>query len=328
MDTIKSVSEMQQRVAIAQAAGQTISFVPTMGFLHQGHLSLLKEGRKRSDLLVLSIFVNPTQFGQGEDFEDYPRDLQQDSLLAQQAGVDIIFAPEAKDMYPSGYATYVDVEGITNTLCGASRPGHFRGVCTVVSKLFNIVQPQVALFGNKDFQQLAVIKRMTLDMNMPVEILGLPIFREADGLAMSSRNVYLTADQRKQALVLSLSLARAKELVGAGETDCAKIISELKGTISSQPDARIDYIQICHQLTLEDQGQDDTDSVLLLAVYIGDTRLIDNGFLVPDIPAFRAVLVKPLPVAEVLTVAPEEQCTTIKQTEVIDFVEEIKQSVA
>ncbi|MEA3543780.1 MAG: pantoate--beta-alanine ligase [Thermodesulfobacteriota bacterium] len=282
MDIIRSVSEMQQRAASAWAAGQTISFVPTMGFLHPGHLSLLEEGRRRGDLLVLSIFVNPTQFGQGEDFDDYPRDLQQDSHLAQQAGVDIIFAPDAGEMYPSGYATYVDVEGISETLCGASRPGHFRGVCTVVSKLFNIVQPQVAIFGHKDFQQLAVIKRMTLDMNMPVEILGRPIFREADGLAMSSRNVYLTPAQRKQALILSQSLATAKQLVGSGQIDSADIISQLKNNISRQPDARIDYVQICHQLTLEDQDRVDTDSVLLLAVYMGNTRLIDNGFLVPD----------------------------------------------
>jgi len=189
MDIITSVSEMQQRMLTARQAGKLISFVPTMGYLHQGHLSLLEEGRKRGDLLVLSIFVNPTQFGQGEDFEDYPRDLEKDSELARQVGVDIIFAPTASGMYPNGYSTYVDVEKITENLCGASRPGHFRGVSTVVSKLFNIVQPHVALFGAKDFQQLAVIRRMTLDMNMPVEIVGMPIFREADGLAMSSRNV-------------------------------------------------------------------------------------------------------------------------------------------
>jgi len=279
MDMIRSVSEMQQKAISARAAGQTISFVPTMGFLHQGHLSLLEEGRKRGDLLVLSIFVNPTQFGQGEDFDDYPRDLQQDSELAKKAGVDIIFAPEAADMYPSGYATYVDVEGITESLCGASRPGHFRGVCTVVSKLFNIIQPHVALFGNKDFQQLAVIKRMTLDMNLPVEILGMPIFREADGLAMSSRNVYLNPDQRRQALVLSQSLLQAKQFVSSGKIDSAEIILELQKNIKKQPDARIDYIQICHQLTLQDQTHIDADSVLLLAVYFGKTRLIDNGFL-------------------------------------------------
>jgi len=282
MDIIRSVREMQQWATSVRARGKSISFVPTMGFLHQGHLSLLKEGRKRGDFLVLSIFVNPTQFGQGEDFDDYPRDLQQDCEIAQQAAVDIIFAPEAKDMYPNGYATYVDVEGITETLCGSSRPGHFRGVCTVVSKLFNIVQPHVAIFGNKDFQQLAVIKRMTLDLNMLVDILGMPIFREADGLAMSSRNVYLSVDQRQQALVLFQALTRAKELVDHGETDCAAIISQLKNHISQQPDARIDYVQICHQLTLEDQTYVDKDSVLLLAVYFGKTRLIDNGFLVSD----------------------------------------------
>jgi len=199
--------------------------------------------------------------------------------LAQQAGVDVIFAPEAKQMYPFGYATYVDVEGITDTLCGASRPGHFRGVCTVVSKLFNIVQPDNAIFGNKDFQQLAVIKRMTLDLNLPVEIIGMPIFREADGLAMSSRNVYLSSDQRKQALVLSRSLQRAREMVRSGETGCDVIIGQLKMLIEQQPDARIDYIQICHQLTLEDQTHVDADSVLLLAVYVGKPRLLDNGFL-------------------------------------------------
>lgn len=280
MDIIRSVSEMQQWTSSIRATGKTISFVPTMGFLHQGHLSLLQEGRERGDFLVLSIFVNPTQFGQGEDFDDYPRDLKKDCEIAQQADVDIIFAPEAKDMYPNGYATDVDVEGITETLCGTSRPGHFRGVCTVVSKLFNIVQPHVAIFGRKDFQQLAVIKRMTLDLNMLVDILGMPIFREADGLAMSSRNVYLSADHRQQALVLSQSLAQAKELVERGETDCAAIISQVKKTISQQPDPRIDYVQICHQLTLEDQSHVDSDSVLLLAVYFDKTRLIDNGFLV------------------------------------------------
>jgi len=279
MKIITSVGEMQQWSAAIRSAGETISFVPTMGFLHQGHLSLLEEGRKRGDQLVLSIFVNPAQFGQGEDFEDYPRDLQQDSQLAEQAGVDVIFAPEAKGMYPSGYATYVDVEGITNTLCGASRPGHFRGVCTVVTKLFNIVQPHSAIFGNKDFQQLAVIRRMTLDLNLPVEIIGMPIFREDDGLAMSSRNVYLNDDQRRQALVLSQSIQRAREMVAAGETECAVIIKELKWMIEQQSGARIDYIQICHQLSLEDQANVDTNSVLLLAVFVGQPRLIDNGFL-------------------------------------------------
>lgn len=270
---------MQQRSLAARNSGQTIAFVPTMGFLHEGHLSLLEEGRKRGDLLVLSIFVNPTQFGQGEDFEDYPRDLKRDSELAQQAGVDIIFAPTASAMYPQGYATYVDVEGITASLCGASRPGHFRGVTTVVCKLFNIVQPHMAFFGDKDFQQRAVIQRMVLDMNMPVDVIGLPIYREADGLAMSSRNVYLSDEQREQALSLSRSLKQARQLVASGEYNTASVIDEVRQAISAQSLARIDYVQICHQLSLEDQEMVDSDSVLLLAVRFGQTRLIDNGFL-------------------------------------------------
>lgn len=281
MEVITTVSEMQQRSLAARIAGQRIALVPTMGYLHQGHLSLLEEGRRRGELLVLSIFVNPAQFGQGEDFEDYPRDLQSDSELAATGGVDIIFAPTTAEMYPQGYATYVDVEGITETLCGASRPGHFRGVSTVVSKLFNIVQPQVAIFGNKDFQQLAVIRRMSLDQNMPVEIVGLPIFRETDGLAMSSRNAYLTTEQRRQALVLSQSLVAARQLAADGVRDSATIIAQLEERINAEPEARIDYIQICHQLSLRDQLQVDADSVLLLAVFIGNTRLIDNGFLLP-----------------------------------------------
>ncbi len=280
MEIINSVSEMQQRALAARVAGQRIAFVPTMGFLHQGHLSLLEAGRKQGDLLVLSIFVNPTQFGEGEDFADYPRDLQSDSRLAAAAGVDIIFAPSASEMYPRDYATFVDVAGITELLCGASRPGHFRGVSTVVTKLFNIVQPHSAFFGNKDFQQLAVIKRMTLDTNLPIEIVGLPIFREPDGLAMSSRNVYLSAAQRQQALVLSQALAEARRQVAAGVVASDTIIQSLSSLISAQKEARIDYLRICHQFTLADQAQVDSDSVLLLAVYVGKPRLIDNGFLV------------------------------------------------
>ena len=282
MEILQTVQEMQSWSRAARQDGRRISFVPTMGFLHQGHLSLLQEGRKRGDLLALSIFVNPTQFGQGEDFEDYPRDLQHDSELAATAGVDVIFAPSAAEMYPKGYASYVQVEGLTETLCGASRPGHFRGVCTVVSKLFNIIQPHVAIFGNKDFQQLAVIRRMTADLNLPVDIVGMPIFRETDGLAMSSRNVYLTAEQRRQALVLSAGLAEARQLVAAGESASAVILADLSQRISAQPEARIDYLKICHQYSLAEQEQVDGDSVLLMAVYFGSTRLIDNGFLVPS----------------------------------------------
>jgi pantoate--beta-alanine ligase len=250
-----------------------------MGYLHEGHLSLLREGRQRGDILILSIFVNPTQFGQGEDFASYPRELERDAALAESAGTDIIFAPEAGTMYPRGYATYVDVEGLTDTLCGASRPGHFRGVTTVVCKLFTLVQPHIALFGQKDFQQLAVIRRMTEDLNLPVQILGMPIVREADGLAMSSRNVYLSADQRQQALVLVRAIASAKQLVQGGETDAAAILTRIRQLIDAMPEARIDYLQICHQTSLRQQQRVDADSVLLLAVYIGTTRLIDNSIL-------------------------------------------------
>ena len=282
MEILHTVQEMQSWSRAARQDGRRISFVPTMGFLHQGHLSLLQEGRKRGDLLALSIFVNPTQFGQGEDFEDYPRDLQHDSELAAAAGVDVIFAPSAAEMYPKGYASYVQVEGLTETLCGASRPGHFRGVCTVVSKLFNIIQPHVAIFGNKDFQQLAVIRRMAADLNLSVAIVGMPIFRESDGLAMSSRNVFLTAEQRRQALALSSGLVAARQLAAAGESASAVILADLRKRISAQPEARIDYLKICHQYRLAEQEQVDGDSVLLMAVYFGATRLIDNGLLVPS----------------------------------------------
>ena len=213
MEIISDIKAMQNRCLAARAAGKTISFVPTMGFLHEGHLSLLREGRKRGDLLVLSIFVNPTQFGQGEDLGRYPRNFERDESLARECGVDLLFYPDAEAMYPAGYATYVTVDGpLTTTLEGACRPTHFRGVTSVVTKLFNIVMPHVALFGRKDFQQLAVISRMTADLNLPIDIVGMPIIREADGLAMSSRNVYLSDSERKQALALSDTLRQAAEM--------------------------------------------------------------------------------------------------------------------
>jgi pantoate--beta-alanine ligase len=262
-----------------RAAGKTVAFVPTMGYLHQGHYSLLEEGRRRGDLLVLSIFVNPAQFGAGEDLDVYPRDLAGDSELAVRAGVDVIFAPTVAQMYPRGYASWVDVEGISALLCGASRPGHFRGVTTVVTKLFNIVQPEIAFFGCKDFQQLAVIRRMVLDLNLAVEIIGMPIVREADGLALSSRNSYLSADERRQALVLSAAIRNARQAVADGERNSETILAQVRQLIAAQPAARVDYLQICHQFSLQNQPKIDTDSVLLLAVFIGKTRLIDNSFL-------------------------------------------------
>jgi pantoate--beta-alanine ligase len=279
MEIITDVNQMQQHCLTAREQGRRIAFVPTMGYLHAGHRSLLAEGRRRGDLLVLSIFVNPTQFGQGEDFESYPRDLTSDAALAEAAGVDLIFSPEARQMYPNGYATYVDVEGLTNTLCGRSRPGHFRGVTTVVTKLFAIVQPHLALFGRKDFQQLAVLRRMTSDLNLPVEIVGMPIVREADGLAMSSRNVYLSKQERCKALALVDALRLAEKLARGGESSTATIIEAVRRRILCEPDAAIDYLQICQKDTLEDQPVIGRDSVLLLAVKIGKTRLIDNGYL-------------------------------------------------
>ncbi len=282
MEIVSSVTDMQQRCLAARASGRRIVLVPTMGFLHEGHLSLLREGKERGDLLVLSLFVNPTQFGQGEDLDSYPRDLERDAELARSVGVDLLFAPTASDMYPAGYSTYVNVEGLTEVLCGESRPGHFRGVTTVVCKLFTIVQPQVALFGLKDFQQLAVIRRMTADLNLPVEIVGMPIVRETDGLAMSSRNSYLLPPQRCQALALSDAIRLAKAAVAAGEKDAAALLQLVQSRIEQESDAAIDYVQICHADTLQEVAVVDRHAVLLLAVRIGQTRLIDNSYLVEE----------------------------------------------
>jgi pantoate--beta-alanine ligase len=282
MEIIADIIEMQNRCLEARAAGRRIAFVPTMGFLHEGHLSLLREGRKHGDLLVLSIFVNPTQFGQGEDLDRYPRDFARDEAMARQCGVELLFYPDAQSIYPAGYETYVTVEGtLTTTLEGASRPTHFRGVTTIVSKLFAIVQPHVALFGRKDFQQLAVIRRMTTDLNLPVEIVGLPIVRESDGLAMSSRNVYLSVAERQQALALSQAVKKARQLVAEGVRSVAEVLSDLQDLFAQQPDVSVDYLCICNQATLRPQEQIDADSVLLMAVAVGKTRLIDNGDLSP-----------------------------------------------
>lgn len=279
MNIITSIAEMQQISLAAKRQGQRIAFVPTMGYLHDGHASLMREGRQRGDLLVASIFVNPTQFGVGEDFESYPRDLENDSAIAAAAGVDVIFAPTASEMYPTGYQTWVDVDRITLPLCGASRPGHFRGVTTVVAKLFNAVLPDVALFGNKDFQQLAVIRRMTADLNMPVEIVGMPIVREADGLAMSSRNAYLSREERQSALCLSRAINRARELYRQGRTDVAALHDAVLATIGAEPRANIDYAEFRDGATLAEVITAGDTTLLALAVRIGTTRLIDNCLL-------------------------------------------------
>ena len=284
MKTISDISEMQRYCLALREAGTRIVFVPTMGYLHEGHLSLLQEGRRRGDVLVLSIFVNPAQFGAGEDLDSYPRDFERDEALARSAGVDLVFYPRAEDIYPAGFSSWLAVEGeLTETLEGACRPGHFRGVATVVAKLFNIVQPHLALFGRKDFQQLAMIERMVLDLNVPVEIVGMPIVREPDGLAMSSRNVYLSADERTRSLALVASLRQSAGLYAAGETDALKILEAARERLLSEPGLMIDYVKICHRRTLRDTEVVDDDSVMLLAVKVGKTRLIDNHILSEEV---------------------------------------------
>ncbi len=257
--------------------GKRISFVPTMGYLHDGHLKLMEEGRKRGDCLVISIYVNPTQFSPNEDLDKYPRDFERDEQLARNVGVDVIFYPSNEEMYPAPYHTYVSVEDITSNLCGLSRPMHFRGVATICAKLFNVVKPHVAIFGRKDFQQLVVIRRMVTDLNMDLEVIGIPTVREVDGLAMSSRNAYLKDGERESALSLSRSLKLASDLYHRGERNAGTIIHEVEGFIKRHPGATIDYVKICDVDTMADvESVEGKRSVLALAVWIGTPRLIDN----------------------------------------------------
>ena len=279
MQIINSIMHMQALAIAPERGGRRISFVPTMGFLHEGHASLLREGRTRGDVLVLSLFVNPIQFGQHEDLDRYPRDMDRDCRIAEECGVDIVFIPTAAEMYPAGFQTGVTVRDISLPLCGSSRPGHFDGVATVVTKLFNIVRPDVALFGCKDYQQLAVIRRMTADLNLPVEIVGMPIVRESDGLAMSSRNAYLSPCERQSALCLSRALAKARELFGAGERSVPELLLATRGVIEQESRAVIDYVEFRDGLLLSEQQVADGNTVLALAVKIGQTRLIDNCVL-------------------------------------------------
>lgn len=279
LKVIESAKAMQSHCEQFRLAGKKIAFVPTMGYFHEGHLSLMKEARRTADLVVVSIFVNPTQFGPKEDFTKYPRDFDRDAAMAGSVGVDVIFFPSNQDMYPGGYQTYVDVEQVTKNLCGMSRPGHFRGVTTVCCKLFNIVKPHSAIFGRKDFQQLAAIRRMVADLNMDLEIVGLPTFREPDGLAMSSRNVYLSKEERASALTLVSSLKTAKKLYAEGERNAVKIIRQAEKLITSAPFTQVDYIKICDTATLEDVLEIQGEVVMALAVKVGKTRLIDNSVL-------------------------------------------------
>lgn len=276
---IESVKEMQSYSENLRLAGKKISFVPTMGYFHEGHLSLMKEARKTADCVVASIYVNPTQFGPKEDFSKYPRDFERDVQMAQSVGVDVIYFPSNQEMYPDGYQTYVDVEKVTQNLCGMSRPGHFRGVTTVCCKLFNIIKPHSAIFGKKDFQQLAAINRMVADLNMDLEIIGLQTFREPDGLAMSSRNVYLNKEERSSALTLIGALKLAQKLYAEGERNAAVMIKEAETLIKGTQFTDIDYIKICDAFTLEDVNEINGEAVMALAVKVGKTRLIDNSVL-------------------------------------------------
>jgi pantoate--beta-alanine ligase len=279
MEIITDITSMQQAALSLKREGKRIAFVPTMGYLHEGHASLLREGRTLCDVLVLSIFVNPIQFGPNEDLDSYPRNLDGDCAIARECGVDIVFTPSAAGMYPPGFQTSIRVPELALPLCGASRPGHFDGVATVVAKLFNIVQPDVALFGRKDFQQLAIIRRMTVDLSLPVEIIGMPIVRERDGLAMSSRNAYLSADQRQSALCLSRSIRKVRELYSSGEQRVERLRSAALELIQAESAAVTDYLEFRDAGTLEPVTTAYDTTLMALAVKIGSTRLIDNTVL-------------------------------------------------
>ena len=276
MQIATTINEVRTQVKAWKKEGCSVGFVPTMGYLHEGHGSLISRARQENDKVVVSIFVNPMQFGPGEDLQSYPRDLDKDSAYCESLGADLIFHPEPEEMYTDGFCSYVDMSVLTEELCGLSRPVHFRGVCTVVNKLFNIVQPDRAYFGQKDAQQLAIIKRMVQDLNMDLEIIGCPIVREEDGLAKSSRNTYLSAEERQAALVLSKAVKLGQELVAAGETDAKKIVSEMSALIEKEPLARIDYVKAVDGLTMQQIDTVKAPMLVALAVYIGKTRLIDN----------------------------------------------------
>ncbi len=278
---ITAIDHMQQQTRRLLHTGKTIAFVPTMGYMHEGHLALVREGRKHGDTLIISIFVNPTQFGPAEDFQAYPQDLDRDVRLAASEGVDIIFAPEAEAMYDTAYQTYVGLEVLPRYLCGASRPGHFRGVATVVTKLFHIVKPHVAIFGEKDYQQLVIIRRMVRDLNSDIRIIGVPIVREPDGLAMSSRNAYLSEEERESALSLFQAVQQAEKNVAQGVRDASQLIHEASELIRSYPYTKIEYVALCDPETLKDVDRVDGPTLIALAVWVGKTRLIDNTILEP-----------------------------------------------
>jgi pantoate--beta-alanine ligase len=276
METISSLEDMRRISHARKAEGRTIGFVPTMGYLHEGHLSLVRAARREAETTIVSIFVNPTQFGTGEDLDAYPRDLERDSSLLVKEGVDFLFFPRAEDMYPPGYKTYVEVHELQDRLCGRSRPGHFRGVCTVVLKLFEIISPDIAYFGQKDAQQVVIIRKMVKDFNLGVRVETLPTIREADGLALSSRNNYLSPAEREAGLVLSRSLIAAQKMISGGERRSSRIQKRMRQVIEREPLARIDYIEIVDGEELGSVESVGEGTLIALAVFIGKTRLIDN----------------------------------------------------
>lgn len=276
MKCIHTIQETRACIEEWKKQGMRIGFVPTMGYLHEGHESLIKKAVSENDKVVVSLFVNPMQFGPKEDLGSYPRDLERDLICCSKVGADLVFNPEPEEMYLEDFCSFVDVTGLTEGLCGKSRPIHFRGVCTVVTKLFNIVRPDCAYFGEKDAQQLAVIKRMVRDLNMPIRIVGCPIVREADGLAKSSRNTYLSPKERKAALILSRALTKAKKALEEGVMQRNQLHQLITEEVETEPLAHIDYVEIVDALSLQTVEEVDREVLIALAVYIGKTRLIDN----------------------------------------------------
>ena len=276
MKIVKTVDEVRAQVKEWRKEGLSVGLVPTMGYLHEGHQSLIKKSVEQNDRTVVRVFVNPMQFGPTEDLESYPRDLEADARLVESTGGDLIFNPEPEEMYKDGFCSFVNMTGLPDALCGLTRPVHFKGVCTVVNKLFNIVKPDRAYFGEKDAQQLAIIMRMVKDLNMDIEIVGCPIIREADGLAKSSRNIYLTPEERKAAVILSKSVALGKKMVAEGEKDAKKIVTAMKELINSEPLATIDYVEMVDMDTMKAIDEVKGHVLCAMAVKFGKARLIDN----------------------------------------------------